>query len=104
MHCSHEHDGTSATSALQACDNRPVNGLRACDTTSRRMGMKLATDIAALGLAADVNAAVAAVIDQTPLGRLAEITDIADAAVFLCTDQARFITGVGLPVDGGMGT
>jgi NAD(P)-dependent dehydrogenase (short-subunit alcohol dehydrogenase family) len=68
------------------------------------MGMKLATDIAALGLAADVNAAVASVIDQTPLGRLAEITDIADAAVFLCTDQARFITGIGLPVDGGMGT
>lgn len=68
------------------------------------MGMKLATDIAALGLAADVNAAVASVIEQTPLGRLAEISEIADAAVFLCSDEARFITGIGLPVDGGMGT
>ena len=68
------------------------------------MGMKLATDIATLGLAADVNAAVASVIEQTPLGRLAEVSEIADAAVFLCSDQARFITGVGLPVDGGMGT
>lgn len=68
------------------------------------MGLKLANDIAALGLAADVNAAVASVIDQTPLGRLAEVGDIADAAVFLCTNEARFITGIGLPVEGGMGT
>jgi NAD(P)-dependent dehydrogenase (short-subunit alcohol dehydrogenase family) len=29
---------------------------------------------------------------------------MADAAVFLCTDAARFITGIGLPVDGGMGS
>jgi NAD(P)-dependent dehydrogenase (short-subunit alcohol dehydrogenase family) len=28
---------------------------------------------------------------------------MADAVVFLASDQARFITGVGLPVDGGMG-
>ncbi|PZA12354.1 oxidoreductase [Rhodopseudomonas palustris] len=68
------------------------------------MGLKLAQDIAALGLAADVNAAVGSVIEQTPLGRLAEVGDIADAVVFLCTDDARFITGAGLPVDGGMGT
>ncbi len=27
--------------------------------------------------------------------------DVADAAVFLCSDEARFITGVVLPVDGG---
>ncbi len=68
------------------------------------MGLKLASDIAALGLAPDVNAAVASVIDQTPLGRLAEVGDIADAAVFLCSNEARFITGIGLPVEGGMGT
>ena len=67
------------------------------------MGMQLATDIVAVGLAPDVNAAVGGVIEQTPLGRLAEVADIADAAVFLCSDKARFITGIGLPVDGGMG-
>ena len=27
--------------------------------------------------------------------------DCADAAVFLCSDEARFITGVVLPIDGG---
>jgi NAD(P)-dependent dehydrogenase (short-subunit alcohol dehydrogenase family) len=67
------------------------------------MGMQLANDIVAVGLAPDVNAAVAGVIEQTPLGRLAEVSDIADATVFLCSNDARFITGAGLPVDGGMG-
>lgn len=67
------------------------------------MGLKLAADIVAVGLAPDPNAAVASVIEQTPLGRLAEVGDIADAAVFLCSNEARFITGAGLPVDGGMG-
>ncbi|ACL61900.1 SDR family NAD(P)-dependent oxidoreductase [Methylobacterium nodulans] len=36
-----------------------------------------------------------------PLGRLGEAWDIAHAAVFLASDEARFITGVCLPVDGG---
>jgi 3alpha(or 20beta)-hydroxysteroid dehydrogenase len=67
------------------------------------MGMQLANDIVQVGLAADINAAVGSVVEQTPLGRLAEVTDIGDAAVFLCSNEARFITGIGLPVDGGMG-
>jgi 3alpha(or 20beta)-hydroxysteroid dehydrogenase len=67
------------------------------------MGMQLAGDVVKAGLFADPNAAVGSVIDQTPLGRLAEVEDVARAAVFLCSDNARFITGAGLPVDGGMG-
>ncbi|MBR0812180.1 MULTISPECIES: SDR family NAD(P)-dependent oxidoreductase [Bradyrhizobium] len=67
------------------------------------MGMQLANDIVKIGLAPDVNAAVGSVVEQTPLGKLAEVGDIAEAAVFLCSDRARFITGIGLPVDGGMG-
>jgi NAD(P)-dependent dehydrogenase (short-subunit alcohol dehydrogenase family) len=43
------------------------------------------------------------VVGLTPLGRLGEVADMADAVVFLASDGARFITGVGLPVDGGMG-
>ena len=38
-----------------------------------------------------------------PLGRLGEVADMADAVVFLASDQSRFVNGVGLPVDGGMG-
>jgi len=65
--------------------------------------MQLANDIVAAGLAPDAGAAVASVVEQTPLGRLGEVGDMADAAVFLCSKEARFITGAGLPVDGGMG-
>ncbi|HZH18194.1 MAG TPA: SDR family oxidoreductase [Archangium sp.] len=52
---------------------------------------------------ASTEAAVRDVIGQTPLGRLGEVSDMADAAVFLASDASRFITGIGLPVDGGMG-
>ena len=67
------------------------------------MGMKLAVDMAELGLFESPDAAVAAVIALTPSGRLGEVADMADAVVFLASDASRFITGVGLPVDGGMG-
>ncbi len=67
------------------------------------MGMKLAHDIVAAGLAPSVEAAVGDVVGQTPLGRLGEVGDMADVVVFLCCDAARFITGAGIAVDGGMG-
>jgi 3-oxoacyl-[acyl-carrier protein] reductase len=40
-------------------------------------------------------------IATVPLGRLAEPGDVCGAAVFLASDDASFITGVELPVDGG---
>ena len=36
-----------------------------------------------------------------PLGRLSTPLDIANAALYLCSDEANFITGVALEVDGG---
>ncbi|MCW2245814.1 3-oxoacyl-[acyl-carrier protein] reductase [Azospirillum fermentarium] len=36
-----------------------------------------------------------------PLGRLSTPADIANAALFLCSDEAEFLTGVCLEVDGG---
>lgn len=38
---------------------------------------------------------------RTPMGRMGEPRHIADAMLFLASDQAEFITGVTLPVDGG---
>lgn len=67
------------------------------------MGNQLAVDMATLGLFPSPQAAAGAVIGLTPLGRLGEVSDMADAVVFLASDAARFITGIGLPVDGGMG-
>ena len=40
-------------------------------------------------------------IASVPLGRLAEPADVANACVYLASDDAEFITGVILPVDGG---
>lgn len=67
------------------------------------MGVKLAVETSALGLFESPDAAVGAVVELTPSGRLGEVADIADAAVFLASDASRFVNGVGLPVDGGMG-
>jgi 3alpha(or 20beta)-hydroxysteroid dehydrogenase len=67
------------------------------------MGVQLAGDMVAAGLSPSVEAAIGAVIGRTPLARLGEVADMADGVVFLASDAARFITGAGLPVDGGMG-
>ncbi|KNY19243.1 SDR family oxidoreductase [Methylobacterium sp. ARG-1] len=40
-------------------------------------------------------------IATIPLGRMSRAEDIAAAALFLASDEAEFITGVDLPVDGG---
>jgi NAD(P)-dependent dehydrogenase (short-subunit alcohol dehydrogenase family) len=44
---------------------------------------------------------VAARSAAVPLGRMGTAWDVANAAVFLASDEAQFITGVCLPVDGG---
>ncbi len=53
------------------------------------------------GQYASPDAMVAARNRLVPLGRMGEAWDVAHAAVFLASDEARFITGVCLPVDGG---
>ena len=46
--------------------------------------------------------AVAQLIAATPLGRLGDDDDLKGAAIFLCSDAARHLTGQCLAVDGGM--
>lgn len=67
------------------------------------MGNKLAVETAELGLFESPEAAVGQVVELTPAGRLGEVADMADVVAFLASDNARFITGAGIPVDGGMG-
>jgi 3-oxoacyl-[acyl-carrier protein] reductase len=45
----------------------------------------------------------AKMLDLTPLGRFGEPEDVAGAVRFLCSDEASFITGGVLLVDGGLG-
>lgn len=44
---------------------------------------------------------VDAMESMTPLGRSASVEDVAHAVMFLASDQASYLTGLDLPVDGG---
>jgi len=41
------------------------------------------------------------IVDVTPLGRVGEPEEVAKAILWLCSDEASYITGATLPVDGG---
>jgi 3-oxoacyl-[acyl-carrier protein] reductase len=47
--------------------------------------------------------ATAMMLQNTPLGRLGDPEDVAGAVRFLCSDEAKFVTGAVLLVDGGLG-
>jgi 3-oxoacyl-[acyl-carrier protein] reductase len=53
------------------------------------------------GMAADHEEAMKRFRATIPLARMPEPEDVAAAALFLASDEARMITGVALPVDGG---
>ena len=45
--------------------------------------------------------AIQAIENQTPLGRMGSSQDIANAALYLCSDLGSFVTGQTVRVDGG---
>lgn len=47
--------------------------------------------------------AVTTLVSNTPVGRLAEASEIADIALWLCDDAPGFLTGQAIAVDGGVG-
>ncbi|MBI3516584.1 MAG: SDR family oxidoreductase, partial [Proteobacteria bacterium] len=49
----------------------------------------------------DIEALVARRASQVPLGRPGRPDEIANAALFLISDEASYVTGAALPVDGG---
>ena len=73
-------------------------GSRNVRRTSSRRGTSMAqlTDVLPEG-------ATAMMLQNTPLGRLGDPEDVAGAVRFLCSDEARFVTGAVLLVDGGLG-
>ncbi len=61
--------------------------------------------IAAMGMTEDMlkdKALVAKFMERLPLKRVAEPADIAGVVAFLASEDARFVNGVNLPVDGGV--
>jgi NAD(P)-dependent dehydrogenase (short-subunit alcohol dehydrogenase family) len=43
-----------------------------------------------------------ATLERVPMGRVAEPEEVAEAVMWLCSDAASFVTGIFLPVDGGL--
>ena len=60
----------------------------------------IATDMSAKALNSDAPRKQR-VLSRTPMGHLGTPSDIGEAALFLSSEAARYITGVVLPVDGG---
>ena len=42
--------------------------------------------------------------EYQPIGRMAETDEIAALALYLCSDEAAFVTGAAYPIDGGVTT
>ena len=70
-----------------------VNCICPGPTTSTRMNEELTA------VASDI---IKTMEDKVPMGRTAEPREIAEAAVWLCSDKSSYVTGVALPVDGGL--
>lgn len=96
--------GISALARLQAnqfgADGVLVNALLPGNTLTDRAYHLANVRAKAQEISPEDALAVAAA--KVPLGRMAEPREIADAAVFLCSERASYITGVSLLVDGGV--
>lgn len=77
------------------------HGVRANAILPGFIDTPMGVDAAARALGTDREAYAAARAAAVPLGRQGSAWDVANAALFLASDEAAFITGVLLPVDGG---
>lgn len=55
-----------------------------------------------LAKGADHQAMIEKLARQVPIGRVGDTDDVAWAAVYLCSDEAKFVTGAELLIDGGL--
>ncbi len=63
----------------------------------------VAADTAMLPKLGVTKEAMPNIIASIPIGRLAKVEDVAYAALYLASDEAAMVTGIGLDVDGGRG-
>jgi NAD(P)-dependent dehydrogenase (short-subunit alcohol dehydrogenase family) len=69
--------------------------------SARRLHREGAVD-AVVNSYSDTERARAGLAKSIPMGRLGEADDVAAAVAYLASDDAKFITGVELPIDGGL--
>lgn len=87
---------TKAMALDHADENIRINAV--CPTEI--MTPMLTTEFRAAGVSDEEG--LAAVAKAIPMGRVGTPEEVARAVLFLASDQASFMTGVGLPVDGGV--
>ena len=66
------------------------------------MGKKLIKDFAEMGFGESIGEVEDALLERMPIGRYGTVKDVVEAALYLCSERSSFLTGVSLPVDGGM--
>ena len=66
------------------------------------MGAKVIEEQVRSGLFDSRAAAEEAFCRRPAVGRLGRVQDVVQAALFLCSDAASYVTGIGLPVDAGV--
>lgn len=85
---------TSSLALDLAAENIRVNAV--CPAAIRT---RMVTDW--LGAASDTDAAEAKVVAKHPIGRIGRPEEVASVIAFLASDDASFMTGLSIPVDGG---
>lgn len=75
------------------------DGIRVNSVAPAAIGTRMVTDW--LGAAEDPRQAEAVVVAKHPLGRIGRPEEVASVIAFLASDDAAFMTGITIPVDGG---
>lgn len=94
--------GVNALTHALAMNNARY-GIRVNAIMPGLMDTPMAVDAVAAAAGADRADIAKARASQVPLGHQGTAWDVARAALFLASDEAAFVTGVVLPVDGGQG-